>query len=109
MLMNREPFYKYTDYKLDPKHSKDADGQPTIIIICEVFPVINRGLKGTWVRIVGKKTWVPDTGRTRPAYPTTAEAWDAFYRRKLRQVKACKARLSHAERLLDLAVNSPAP
>lgn len=68
------------------------------------FLITARTPKGVWIGIChgNKRKWVSNTSRKRYAYPTKAEAIEAFKHRKLAFVRHAEAQLKRAKE--DLAL-----
>lgn len=100
----RPLFYRYTDF---------MDGRGKVKLEEELFFSIRATPSGHWVAPVyyqgqaeediHEKRWVSSGAAKRHCYPTRAQAWDSYLRRKQRQVKILKSQLARAEYALQQA------
>ncbi len=76
----------------------------------EEFRVLRRTPKGVWVDTLGyrrPKRFVLDSGRKRFCYPTLAEAWASFLKRKERQQAILAAQHDDVAKLLAKVKDKP--
>lgn len=103
-------FYRYEDVQFAGMPYEDAGGgerfgASRLELVCYEFELCKETQGGHWIFALGEKKWVSKTSKKRYAHASKEEAFNAFKKRKQRQISILSARLSRAEKAFKLPMS----